>query len=34
MLDTCRITDMAQNLMVEGSLQLLAALVEQFKLMG
>ena len=33
-LDTCRIADMAQDLMVEGSLQLSAGLVEQFKLMG
>ena len=33
-LDTCRIADMAQNLMVEGCLQLLAALVEEFKLMS
>ena len=33
-LDTCRIADMAQYLMVEGCLQLLAALVEEFKLMS
>ena len=33
-LDTCRIADMAQDLMVEGSLQLSASLIEEFKLMG
>ena len=34
MLDTRRIADMTQYLMVEGSLQLLAALVEELELMG
>ena len=33
-LDTCRIANMAQDLMVEGSLQLSASLIEEFKLMG
>ena len=34
MLNTRRIADMSQYLMVEGSLQLLAALVEELELMG
>ena len=34
MLDAGRVVDMAQNLMVESGLQLAAALVEEFKLMG
>ena len=33
-LDTCRIADMAQDFMVEGSLQLSASLIEEFKLMS
>ncbi len=33
-LDTCGVADMAQYLMVEGCLQLLATLVEQLELMG